>query len=172
MTTAQYGERRWRYRNRDSGYEFANRLHLEPEIEGSPMVGDLDTRDGAEQLAAFAHYVEQRMPADWAANAVRIHWFVSSDDGQFSGAPWTDLLGGDDWLTEFTWPVDAETGERLDFFRLPVVMDRFPAWAEALGWTPAPFTPTIPLRSRMESLRGSPPATRQRASAGAPTSRT
>lgn len=60
----------------------------------------------------------------------------------------------DDWTTEFTWPTDAETGERLDFFRLPVDMSRFPAFAEALGWTPAPFTRTIPLRSRMASLQG------------------
>lgn len=151
-----YGERTWRYRNLESGYEFTNRLHLEPEIDGSPMVGDLDTDDGEEQLAAYARYAERRLEHDWAADRIRIHWFVSSDQGQFSGAPWTDLAGGPTFLDEFTWPVDAASGEPLDFFRLPVVMDRFPAWAHALGWTPAPFTPAIPLRSRMASLRGLP----------------
>ena len=150
------GDRTWRYANRESGSEFTNRLHLEPEIAGSPMIGDLDIDDGDGQLAAFARYAERRMPDEWAADAIRIHWFVASDEGQFSGAPWTDLLGGPSFLDEFTWPVDADTGERLDFFRLPVEMDRFPAWAAALGWTLAPFSSVIQLRSRMASLRGNP----------------
>lgn len=57
-----YGRRLWRFRNRESGFEFEAHLHLLPEIDGSPMVGDLDTDDGDEQLAAFARYAEHRMP--------------------------------------------------------------------------------------------------------------
>lgn len=156
MADKGYADRHWRYRNRTSGYEFTNRLRLEVEIEGSPMVGDLETTDGHEQLAAYAHSAERRMARAWAANAIPVAWYVSSDEGQFSAAPWTETYGGPSFLEEFTWPVDAETGEPLDFFRLPVVMDRFPGWAKALRWTPAAFTPVMPLRSRMASLRGVP----------------
>jgi hypothetical protein len=46
MTTDAYGNRLLRYQNPRTGYEFTNRLRLEPEIEGSPMVGDLDTAHG------------------------------------------------------------------------------------------------------------------------------
>lgn len=156
-----YGRRLWRFRNRESGYEFEAHLHLLPEIEGSPMVGGLDTDDGTEQLAAFVHYVEQRMPKAWAADAVPILWFVESDAGQLSIAPYMERFD-EDWTTEFTWPTDATTGELVDFFRLPVKMDRFPAFAKALSWIPASFTRAIPLRSRMASLRGTAPRPRFR----------
>jgi hypothetical protein len=46
------------------------------------------------------------MTASWAADAVRIHWFVASDEGQFSGAPRSDLYGGENFLDEFIWPAD------------------------------------------------------------------
>ena len=151
-----YGSRVWRYRNRMSGYESEAHLHLVPEIEGSPMVGDLDSDDGDEQLAAFARYAERQMPESWAADAVPLPWFVKSDSGQFSLAPYDDIALADNWTTEFTWPVDARSGQPVDFFRLPVDMDRFPAFARALAWTPAPFTRAIPLRSRMASLHERP----------------
>jgi hypothetical protein len=53
------------------------------------------------------------------------------------------------FLTFFTPPVDAKTGEFMNWWRLSVRNTRFPAFAKALGWLPSPFQQFAPLRSIM-----------------------
>ena len=50
----------------------------------------------------------------------------------------------ENFLTFYTPPVDADTGEPLNWWRLPVKNSRFPEFAKAL---PSPFQRFAPLRS-------------------------
>lgn len=59
-------------------------------------------------------------------------------------------------LTLFTWPEDPTTGERVDWFRLPVRDRARSTFWRALGWMPAPMQPTLPLRSLVASWHGQP----------------
>jgi hypothetical protein len=112
------------------------------------MVGELDTDNGDEQLEAYVRHVRGRYPKWWTNDAVPIGWSVVGH-GISSFAPYVRPAGtDDDFLTEFTWPTDAETDEPIDWLRhLAVKLDRFPSFGRALAWKPAPFTRDAPLRS-------------------------
>jgi len=141
--------RRWRFKSRESGFEIVSELWLYPELDWSHIVGDLDTDDGDEQLAAVVDCVRRRNPSAWQHDRVPILWSVEGSEGIGEFAPYVRPRGEKiDFLTFFTWPTDAATGKPLDWFRdLEVRNDRFPAFAKALGWKPAPFTATAPLKS-------------------------
>jgi hypothetical protein len=79
------------------------------------------------------------------ADAVPIYWGVRGDV-VFEAAPNNAHVCGRNFLTAFTPPVDAETGEPLNLWRLPVRNTRFPAFAEALGWLPFAVSRVAPLR--------------------------
>lgn len=94
---------------------------------------------------------------DKARTQVHIRWSVTTPQmlGHFENAPFSeehpelvDTLH-EDFLTFFSWPVNAATGERINWLRLPVI-DR--GWCgdrgdkggfiqELLGWKPAPLQP-------------------------------
>jgi hypothetical protein len=57
-------------------------------------------------------------------------------------------------LTFYPSVTNFKTGEPINWFKLPVRNERFPEFAKALGWLPAPFQSHAPLRSIM---RGAPP---------------
>ena len=140
-------ERQWRFQSRNNGFERVTPLWLYPEIDGSSCVDDADDQSGAGQLAYFVAYIRRRHPKQWDADAVPIFWSVRGD-GVFEIAPNNarDIIGKT-FLTSFTAPVDARTGKSMNWWRLPVRNDRFPAFAKALGWLPSPFQEFAPLRS-------------------------
>ena len=140
-------ERKWRFRSRDGGFEKISPLWLYPEINGSSWVDEAEDQSGVGQLAYFIAWIRRRYPEQWKADAVPIFWSVRGD-GVFEIAPNNarDIIGKN-FLTVFTPPVDARTGEPLNWWRLPVRNDRFPAFAKALGWLPSPFEEFAPLRS-------------------------
>ena len=76
---------------------------------------------------------------------MKIYWSVRGE-GVAEHAS-CNAIAGRCFLTIFTQPVDAKTGEELNWWRLPVRNDRFPAFAKALGWLPSPFQEFAPLRS-------------------------
>lgn len=100
-------------------------------------------------------------PALYASGEVHIAWFVTTPGGvgTFEGAPHAapiapDLKYDEGFLTHFTHPVHAETGERLNWLRLPV---RDLGWSsqargkagfvqEALGWKPSPLQDRMNVR--------------------------
>jgi hypothetical protein len=91
--------------------------------------------------------VRRHYPEWWDADAVPIYWAVRGD-GVFEHAPNnSERYGGKSFLTFFTPPVDPRTGAVMNWWRLPVRNERFPAFAEALGWLPSPFQEFAPLRS-------------------------
>lgn len=146
---------RWRFSSRRSGYERQIDLQLYPELDCSAMVDEVHDLDGAGQFKEYVRYIENRYPQWLAEDAVPIVWSVTSGwEGVFEAAPFTREVPWGDFLTHFTWPVDAKTGERLDWFQLPVVNDRFPKFASALAWTPSPLQPTCPLSSILASRAG------------------
>ena len=137
--------RKWRFKLRGTGYEMVSPLSLYPEIDCSACIDDVEDRSGDRQLAHYVDVIQRRHPRWWEADAVAIHWFVEGD-GVFEAAPNNDD-GYKNFLTLFTPPVDAESGEPLNWWRLEVRNERFPAFAEALGWLPSPFQEFAPLRS-------------------------
>lgn len=153
----------WRFRSIRSGYERTVRLHLHPELHLSPCVGDVDDASGEEQLDHYVRYLAN--DGYEALDAIPIYWSVASLDGGIGEhAPFAaDRFHGtryrleEDFLTWLTWPVNAATGERLDWFQLPVIDDRFPEFAKALGWVPSPLQPTAPLASILRSRSGAEP---------------
>jgi predicted GIY-YIG superfamily endonuclease len=148
----------WVFRSRESNWEKQANLFLYPELECSSMVDNVHYLDSEGQFEEYVQYLERRYPEWLDADAVPIIWSVRSResvDSIYETAPFQPFAPGwGDFLTHFTWPVDIKTGERLDWFRLPVVNERFPEFAEALAWTPSPLQPTCPLRSILRSRAG------------------
>jgi hypothetical protein len=151
---------KWRFSSLVSGYERVVPLELHPELNYSPMVDEYYDETGEEQFRQWVKCIQRECPKQWEDDAVLIYWGVSSPgNGVFETAPFQRQFAHrvpqvEDFLTHFTWPVHEQTGERLDWFQLPVVNERFKEWAEALAWTPSPLQPTCPLRSIVESRGG------------------
>ncbi|WML79163.1 hypothetical protein [Streptomyces sp. VNUA74] len=151
----------WRFSSLVSGYERVVPLELRPEINFSSMLIDYEDESGEEQFRRWVKCVQHESPKQWADDAVSILWGVVSPGNNFTeNAPfqnhpfWTRSSEPDNFLKHFTWPIHERTGERLDWFQLPVVNDRFKEWAKALNWTPSPLQATCPLRSIVQSRNG------------------
>lgn len=148
----------WVFRTLGSGHERRADLFLYPEVECSSMVDEVHYLDGEGQFEEYVQYLERRYPQWLDADAVPIIWSVRSRGlgGINETAPFQKefVPTWGDFLAHFTWPVDAKNGERLDWYRLPVVNERFPEFAEALAWTPSPLQPTCPLSSILQSRAG------------------
>lgn len=100
----------------------------------------------------------ERYPVDesaeerWGKGAVRISWYINGE--VFEGAPHAISVGGyapETFLDHFTVPVDDETGERIEWTRLPVDdklwregrNDKGGFIQEATGWKPSPLQPVF-----------------------------
>lgn len=141
----------WIYRARHFDHERITPLHLFHEISCVPCVDDVHWADGEEQLEYWVDYIRTRYPGEWEADSIAIHWFLTP---VHEVAPYgSGFIGLDEetFLDFFTWPRHAITGEDLDWFQLPVINDRFPEFEQALGYTPAPFQRSFPIRSFWES---------------------
>ena len=153
LSTLAAAGRMWRFRSRWGGFGRVTPLWLYPEINCSSCVDEADDQSGEGQLAYYVDYLQRRYPEWWEADAVPIYWSVRGD-GVFEHAPNNsrDYSGGKNFLTEFTPPVDAVTGESLNWWRLPVRNTRFPSFPKALGWLPSPFQEFAPLRSIITNI--------------------
>lgn len=130
-------------------------LWLYPELNISAMVDDYLDLDGEGQLTEYVRHLSRKYPQYLEQDAVPIYWSVHGEGFGPEPAPFQQgNPTADDFLTFYTWPVSAVTGEQLDWFRLPVRYSRFPEFGEALGWVPSPMQPTAPLRSIMLSREG------------------
>jgi hypothetical protein len=75
---------------------------------------------------------------------VPIRWFVVEDQGECSGFGIESVSCVRTFYPSVT---NLKTGEPINWFKLPVRNERFPEFAKALGWVPAPFQSHAPLRS-------------------------
>lgn len=157
-----YGAKgRWEFRSRRSGYRKQCDLFLYPELDGSSMVDAHYRLDGEGQLREYLRYLERNHPEWLEADAVPIYWSVISAGGKSVWETAPPFLPGiypdrNHFLTYYEQPRDVSTHEPVNWFGLPVVNERFPAFAEALGWTPSAFQAYCPLATIME-FRGWPP---------------
>lgn len=140
----------WTFRSIRSGIQRTSELWLYPELDCSACVDDVWDDDGQVQLDYYIEYIRKRYSDLWDQDAVPIYWTVMP---AHETAPFTCQPSWGDFLHHYTWPTDSN-GQRLDWLRLPIINDRFPEFASALGWTPAPFQPTAPLRSIMTAKWG------------------
>lgn len=175
-TTVQpYGPgTRWTFSYKENHFEQTEELALYAEPDGSPISDDyLPEEITAAELwrmwvTQYADLYHEKWPALYAPGVVPILWTVTRPtmSGIFEAAPhmvdrppipeeyrWMGDTR-EDFLTHFTHPVHAVTGERLNWLRLPV-MDR--GWnetashkggfiQEATGWKPSPLQPTMNVR--------------------------
>lgn len=156
-------EGRWYFESRRSGYARTINLWLYPELDCSSMVDDYYGYDGEEQLEEYVRYLKHNHSEWLAHDAVPIYWSVCGDAGVHEAPPFAQSVPWGDFLAHYTWPYDPKTGEALDWFRLPVINDRFPEFAKALAWTPSPLQPTCPLASILASRSGYQPRVRRAA---------
>lgn len=139
--------RAWQFQSLSSGFERTIPLELRYELDYSAMSDDyLPEEIGAtELLSKWVRRVEKTYPDRW----IPIYWAVQGrdpGDGLFETAPFQSWFDEDrGFLEHFSWPRDAETGERLEWLRLPVTdlawtdgqADKGGFIQEALGWRPA-----------------------------------
>lgn len=137
-------------------------LWLEFQLDGQSVLGDYDDLDGEEQFRIYAGYLRRSYPEWIQRDVVPIYWSVLPvhETAPFmSVAGWKAVgsataehgLGSESFLSYFSWPEDAKTGEPLDWFTLPVRATCFPEFAEFLGWVPSALQPYCPLRSIIAS---------------------
>lgn len=128
----------WTFSSRRGGIERTSDLCLRWEVHGDPVSDDYTPEEAsASELWSIwrRQYPGERLP---------IHWFVEGD-GTLEGAPHSEL-GGSDFLTHYTWPVNAE-GEALRWTDLRVVDKLWNPQSAAKGgfiqeysgWKPSPF---------------------------------
>jgi predicted GIY-YIG superfamily endonuclease len=148
----------WTFESLRTGYQRTTPLYLYWELDGDPITDDyLPEEISAEELwdmwrRDYPH--DQDAEPIFGKGAYRIWWYVTGG-GAFEGAPFQDLRGvrypGGHFLKAYTWPEDAETGERLRWGSLPVVDkvwrpdrgDKGGFIQEITGWKPSPLQPYI-----------------------------
>jgi predicted GIY-YIG superfamily endonuclease len=140
-TSTTLARPRWTFRSRRSDVARSENLFLYGELDCSAMVDEVYDLDGEGQLTAYIQYVARRYPEWLEADAVPIDWSVVGDGGIFEYAPFQRTEPDEQYPQE----------DFLSVFTLPVQNVRFPEFAVALGWTPAPLQPACPLRSVLDS---------------------
>jgi hypothetical protein len=144
---------KWRLASRGSNHTKVTTLWLYPELDCSACIDDIYPASGKEQLAYYCDYIRRRYSHWWDADAVPVYWTVMGDDDGFGceQAPF-DLTGGNNVLTHYYPPVNVRTGMQINWYKLPVINKRFPEFAAALGWLPAPGQLFAPLRSIISGI--------------------
>lgn len=149
----------WTWTSPRSGHTWTEELVLYAEPDGSSMSDDyLPEEASAPELwrkwvDRYAVTYHQKEPGKYRLGEVPIFWTVTTPafGGVFEAAPYAPNFLSENFLTHYTHPEHAKTGERLNWVRLPV-MDR--GWngsradkggfiQEATGWKPSPLQPTM-----------------------------
>ncbi|MGC4927242.1 hypothetical protein [Streptomyces sp. DT117] len=153
---------RWTFSSKRSEYERTVGLALYWEPDGSAISDDhLPEEEDAAQLwrmwtDRYGNRNHEQDPAVYDPWHVPIYWAVTSDDsssGILAHAPHqTAPLGallGKDFLYHFTRPAHEETGDPVNWLRLPVLdlgwsterADKGGFIQEVTGWKPSPLQP-------------------------------
>jgi hypothetical protein len=155
----------WTFRSLKANYEQTIPLVLYWEAELSAMSDDYtpDEADAEELFASWLKELKRKnaYSKEFGEGWVEISWSVTAPTGGIhEWAPFqqlTWLRDSESFLSFFSWPTSAETDERLNWLRLPVV-DK--AWREGLadkggfvqeatGWKPSALQPVM----HVETLR-------------------
>ncbi|WP_069766027.1 hypothetical protein [Streptomyces sp. LUP47B] len=163
---------KWTFSNRESRYTQTVELVLLAEPSGAGIADDYspDEISAADLWRLWAdgnaNSDHRKWPDLFRPGEVQIYWTVTLPEitGIYEWAPHTlttppdpqlvKLFGDvppENFLTHFTHPVNEETGERLNWLRLPVVDRGWNATVansggfiqEATGWKPSALQPTM-----------------------------
>lgn len=147
----------WIIKNKQTGETYKDELHLYWEVSGDPITDDYST-DEIDAVELYRMW-RRRYPED----VQEISWYIMGSRTT-EGAPYLrEDEHDEDFLTFFRLPIHAESGENLNFLRLPVADklwrpgrgDKGGFIQEALGWKPSPYqlTADFSLLDRIASLR-------------------
>lgn len=152
----------WRVRHLQSDYQWEGPLVAYWEVDHDPISDNYtpDEISATDLLRQWAKRVRNAHPDQM----VPIYWFVESrEEAKFERMPFQPRHYGldEDSLTNYTWPVDKRTGQRLNWLTLPVV-DKL--WnktrcenggfiQEATGWKPGILQPVVYLPSLLSVLQ-------------------
>jgi len=154
----------WKVSSLRSGYEWQGMLVAYWEVYLDPISDDYTPQEiNARELF---HKWEKRVSEKYPNGLIPIYWFVEcKKHGIFDGIPFQfEHIAGsfrEDFLTFFTWPVNPETGEPLNWLTLPVVDKLWnPRRAnkggfiqQATGWKPAILQPYVYLPALSRAFR-------------------
>lgn len=138
----------WNYRNKPSGEQRGpTTLALSWEVVGDPITDDYTPAEAsADELWArwVRKYPDPVKPVYWSVISPR-------GEGVAEFAPFLGDGDGEDFLTVYTWPLHATSGERVRWAALPVLdklwdakhSDKGGFIQSATGWKPAPFQTTV-----------------------------
>ncbi|MFC4512244.1 hypothetical protein [Streptomyces ehimensis] len=137
---------RWTFYSRQTRHERSVPLCLHWEVNGDSITDEY-TPDEINAQGLWGMW----FPRYGKAGPAKVYWSIMGE-GTFEGAPFSDNIGiGEDFLTFYSWPVNAVTGKRLNWVRLPV---RDKLWhrgrcdkggfiQQLTGWKPSPFEPSF-----------------------------
>ena len=143
----------WTARRRPNGHRWTGPLYLAWELWGDSLTDDyaLEEASAHDLLGYWLNGLpDESTEAVFGTGAVGIAWYVTGEP--FEAAPFQMRryrADDEDFLTHYTWPEHPETGERLNFNRLPVLdklwrpgaADKGGFFQEVTGWKPAALQP-------------------------------
>jgi hypothetical protein len=159
----------WTYRLRNGeGPVFTTSLELVWELPGDPLSGGfvLDEIDAVDLLRKWLGQCcpDTSGAAMFGPGMMRISWFVEGPEAShFEPAPFTVAPSSDEhFLTTYSWPKHAETGQPLNWLTLPVrdkrwhqrQADKGGFIQEATGWKPSPLQPVVHLPGLLAAVPG------------------
>ena len=148
----------WEFESKKYKHICQGTLKAHWEVNLSSISDDfLPQENSAEEI--FEEWVRQHGEND---DLVSIYWGVRLEPSKGSYAAWGHMpfqhgSYKEDFLTDYTWPRDTETGEYLNWLSLPVVdklwsvepyrNDKGGFIQSATGWKPSILQPFVSLKS-------------------------
>lgn len=141
---------------------FEANLVADWEVNGSALSDDYDPGEvSADELFERFRKVWENKEEDLLSIFWTVHPETATGEGKPEIMPFQYSEHTDNFLTYFTWPVNSQTGEPLNWLTLPV-MDRY--WRrerpdkggfiqEATGWKPSILQPYVSLKSLIHARR-------------------
>ncbi len=154
----------WEFQGRRSGDLWKTDLRANWELVLDPVSEDFsaETMSASKLMKLWVGRIRSR---GFSGGLIPIYWYVESEDARvLESMPFQyEHYSGharEDFLTFFTWPVDAETKSKLNWLELPVLDKEWNTERshkggfiqEATGWKPAILQPYVYLNSLTESF--------------------
>ena len=160
----QANARVWEFQGRRSGDLWRTDLRANWEVVLDPISEDFsaETMSASNLMRLWVGRIRSR---GFSGELIPIYWYVESEDERvlesmpFQYEHYTGHAR-EDFLSFFTWPVDAETRSKLNWLELPVLDKEWNTERshkggfiqEATGWKPAILQPYVYLNSLTESF--------------------
>ena len=155
----------WKFESRTRGWEQVLTLTAYWEVERDPISDEYDPSDisAADLFASWTKVAYKQHPN----GLIPIYWSVKGD-GVSETMPFQydhfDGFGLENFLTYFTWPKDAKTGDPVNWMTLPVAdklwqpgrADTGGFIQEVTGWKPSILQPYVYLPALEKGIRIAP----------------